>query len=603
MRVSRLRIAPTLLALCLTACGGGGGKPESLDLAGRNLLLVSIDTLRADHTSPYGHDIETPALQRLADEGVVFEAAQSPVPMTQPAHTSLFTGQYPGRHGVRDNAGTMLTDEAVTLAEVLLDAGYQTGAVVAAKVMAAPTGLDQGFEFYDDHFPVESLDSLSPKLERRAREVRLSAQQWLTERDRARPFALFVHFYDVHMPHDPPPVFRERYPGRPLDGEIAFVDRNLEALLEQLEVEGELERTLVIVLSDHGESLGEHDEDEHGLFLYEATSHVPLIVRLPGADAPRGVRVATPVTLVDVMPTVLELLGLETPAGDGLSLVPLLAGGELAPRPVLGETLYPLFYRWAPSYSLRDEHWKFILAPRPELYDLRRDPTELENLAATQAERAQGMRVALERHVELWKDRGGTAEAVGNLSLQELAALGYGGGAPVDEALAGELPDVKDRTDLYRRQTAVLDSLANARWEEACEGLREVLEEDPTNTSALLNMGTALARLGRYEESELHLKACLGLQPDNPYALGTLAMGYMAQQRLDEAEDALCRILELSPRKPEPRFFLGQVLARRGDFAGALECFEAVQRQQPDMPMLQESLEGSRRALQAQGGR
>lgn len=591
-----------LLALATGACGGGDAASQeaALDLAGRNLLLVSIDTLRADRTSPYGYAIETPALQRLADEGVTFETALSPVPMTQPSHTSLFTGLYPGRHGVRDNVGKTLTDEAVTLAERLRGAGYQTGAVVASKVLARVTGLDQGFDSYDDRFRTEELDSASPNVERRAREVRIAAEEWLERRDRTRPFALFVHFFDPHTPHDPPPLFRERYPDRPLDGEIAFVDRNLQALIERLEGEGELERTLLVVLADHGESLDEHGEEEHGLFLYEATAHVPLIVRLPGDDAPRGARVDTPVSLVDVMPTLLDLLGLQPQASDGVSLTALLAGGSIAPRVLFGETHYPLFYRWSPSYSLRDGAWKYILAPRPELYELSRDARELENRFERDEQRAQPMRAALERKLAEWREAQGTVAEAGNLSLEELAALGYGGGAPADEHAADELPDAKDKVELYAKLSAALGLMGSERWEEARVQLEEVLREEPTNPSALLNMGSVLAHTGRHGEAEKHLKACLALQPDNRHAKATLAMAYFVTQRLEESEALFREILAESPRSPEPRFFLGQVLARRGDLHGALECFEEAQREQPNLPMLAESLAAARSALEQQ---
>lgn len=599
----RLRAAAAAVLLC-AACGGGDGASvpsEAFDLAGRNLLLISVDTLRADHISPYGYDLETPAMQRLADEGVVFEDAQTPVPLTQPSHTSLFTGLYPGRTGIRDNAGSTLTNDAVTLAETLRDAGYQTSAVIASRVLQRAKGLDQGFEHYDDHFSASELETLAPNIERRAREVRISAQKWLAGRDRERPFALFVHFFDAHMPHDPPPLFRERHPGKPLDGEIAFVDRNIEELLDGLEAEGELERTLVVLFGDHGESLGEHAEEEHGLFLYESTSHVPLIVRLPGAQAPRGVRVATPVSLVDVMPTVLELLELPAPPADGVSLVPLLAGGEIAPRPILSETHYPLFFGWAPSYGLRDDGWKFILSPKPELYDLTRDPRELENLIEREPARAAGMRVALERQIGIWDETSGTAEAGGTLSMAELAALGYSSGVAIDASEGGELPDMKDRTELYTEISEALDLMSSEDWEGARVRLERALEKEPTNPSSLLNMGSVLAHLGKVDEAELHLKAVLSLQPDNLHAKGTLAMNYLAAQRFDDAEAMFRDMLEQSPRSPEPRFYLGQVLAMRGDFEGALECFEEVQRLQPNMPMLGESLNGARRMLQERG--
>jgi len=592
-------IHPSTLAVGLfvatsLSCGGSASSSPT----GKNLLLISVDTLRADHTSPYGGAIETPVLQRLADEGVVFEQAFSPVPMTQPAHASLFTGNYPARHGVRDNVSYSLSEPAVTLAECLSGAGYQTGAVVAASVLAKRSGLDQGFESYDDEFSTAQVGSGQPVVERGGGEVRDRALRWLDERDPERPFALFVHFYDPHVPYLPPGELGARFAANPYQGEVVHSDRCAGELLERLQSDGLLDETVVVFLSDHGESLGEHGEQTHGLFLYESVMRVPLVLRLPGDGAPRGMRVSTQVSLVDVMPTLAELLGLDAPATDGVSLVPLLEGGEIPGRGLFGETLYPLFYRWSPSFSIRLGEHKFIQAPDPELYDLDSDPAEQHNLLERQSEQAARLRSALTAQMQRWAAQDPTSEEAESLqSVQALAALGYAAGAAVDPGSAGPLPDAKDRVEVYEQLATAMAAVRERRWREARRSFESILEADPGNPSAHLNLGDLLAQQGDFPGAVEHLEACLEVSPNNRMAKATLGIVYFSWRRLDEAEALFGQILEQAPRSAEPMFFLGQVHEQRGDPATALEWYEQAAELMPGIPGLQQRITQLRRRL------
>jgi arylsulfatase A-like enzyme len=584
-----------LTAAALCGCSRAPRPP----LAGKNLLLISVDTLRPDYLSPYGRTIETPTFQRLADEGVTFEQAVSPVPLTQPAHTSLLTGQYPGRHGVRDNADFTLSDRAQSLFERLKDAGYQTGAVVAASVLARRTGLDQGFDHYDDQFTSEQIGGSVPVVERVGTEITQRALKWLAGRERNRPFALFAHYYDPHFPYAAPGELGTQYAGEPYTGEVVFTDRCLKDLLAGLEREDLLEQTLVLLVSDHGECLGEHGEATHGLFLYDAAVRVPFLLRLPGTGAPRGLRVPTPVSLVDVVPTLLELLGLPPLTVDGVSLVPLLSGGSIAARELYGETLYPLFYRWSPSFSLRRAGHKFILSPKQELYDLAADPRELDNLFERQGERARGFEAAMLAQIERWNRADRTAEKSQELaSARALAALGYTGGSAIDAGAAGALPDMKDRVALYEELSAALLLMTQQKWHQARRRLEQVLAQEPQNPSALLNLGDVMARLGQFEAAQKHFLACLEQSPENRMARASLGMLYFFHGKLEEAQAQFETLLERAPKSAEPLFFLGQVHERRGRWSQALECYRRVQELMPGAPGLPQRIQEVERRLQ-----
>src|SRR5262245_14203684 len=344
-----------------------------------NALLITIDTLRADHLGCYGRaDASTPAIDRLAKEGVLFEQASTCVPLTLPSHASILTGTYPAFHGAHNNGSYKVDDSAVMLAEVLRERGHRTGAVIGAFPLASRFGLAQGFDTYDDTLPQEREGQIGYR-QRPADQVSGAGLRWL-ESTGGKPFFLWLHYFDPHVPYAPPEPFTARFRGRPYDGEIAFVDEQVGRVLERIRRPDLASNTLVVLMSDHGEGLGEHGEWTHGVFLYESTLRVPLVLALPGV-VPAGRRVGQPVRSIDVLPTVLELLGVPAP-GDvqGESLRPLYDGGAAPPRFVLAETKAPREnYAWSDLDAIRVGGLKFIRAPRAELYDLSVDPGETEN--------------------------------------------------------------------------------------------------------------------------------------------------------------------------------------------------------------------------------
>jgi arylsulfatase A-like enzyme len=408
------------------------------------VVVITLDTTRADRLPAYGlMDVAMPHLDRLAREGVVFEQASSVGPLTLPAHCSLFTGLFPPGHGVRDNSGPPLAPEHTTLADILQAQGFVTAALVGSVVLDADRGLAQGFDLYRgiarDGASANHRTGMTGQ--RRADNVVTDAIRWLEGIGGSR-FLLWTHLYDAHRPYDPPEPFRSRYTD-PYVGEIAFADSQIGRLLDTLERRGFLDRTIVVVAGDHGESLGEHGERDHGIFIYESVLRVPLIVRAPGS-APR--RVAAAVRLVDVMPTVLDMLDLPQPPVDGVSLTGLMSGRRRQlDLDVYAESLYPQRFGWSPLRALRSGRFKLIDAPRPELYDLDRDPFEERNLYDERRALAQAMTARVD---VLASGSGQTTRSllpIAGEQQAQLAALGY-----VGSAVGGErhreaaLPDPKD---------------------------------------------------------------------------------------------------------------------------------------------------------------
>ena len=415
---------------------GGVRTPELTPVGGprftgANVVVISVDTLRRDHLSPYGATFETAAASRLAREGVVFERAVSQVPLTLPSHTSIFTGLYPPHHTVRDNGGFVVGQDSTTLAERFLAAGYKTAAFVSAYVLHSSWGIGQGHETYDDFFDYAGLENRPlTDVERPAGPVVDAALAWLRQprRDK-RPFYLWVHLYDPHRPYEAPAEYARKAP-TPYAGEVMYADAQVNRLLDALDALGVRGNTLVVYLSDHGESLGDHGEPTHGIFLYGATLDVPFIIAPPSsgrlgspAVALAGRRVRGLARLVDVTPTVLDLAGLPVPSGlDGVSLLPMVAheaaaansspaadpADALAGPVSYAETYYPRFhYNWSELIAVETARWKYVRAPRPELYDLRKDPKELHDVTAEHPEVA----ATLARHLDSMDSRQGQQRA------------------------------------------------------------------------------------------------------------------------------------------------------------------------------------------------
>jgi arylsulfatase A-like enzyme len=422
-----------------------------------NLMVITLDTFRADRLGAYGSRRGlTPHLDRFAEEGVLFETTQSVAPLTLPAHSSLFTGQFPPGHGVHDNAD-VLGDRrgGDTLAEVLARSGFRTGAFLAATVLDTSRGLNRGFSHYDAVLP--RLDAYGRQHgRRRADEVVARALQWLDVVEGSR-FLAWLHFYDAHAPYESPAPFRDAH-SDPYDGAVAFIDAQVGVLLDILERRGLLDRTVVVVVGDHGESLGDHGEWTHGLFVYESVLHVPLMIRAP-RSALRGRRVSGLTRSVDVMPTVLELLGVRHEARmDGESLLPFMAGT----RPDLdayAENLYPnVRFGWSTVRALRSGRYKVIDTARPELYDLQHDPEEQWNLFATRRDVAEAMLQRLRGDEYLSVNQPGPGPPAIDPELQKrLGALGYvsvARSAAALDAHGGGPRDPKDMVDDFNRLTS-----------------------------------------------------------------------------------------------------------------------------------------------------
>ena len=375
-----VKAARILVIFWLASAALGTGQTQK-NAAKPDVFLVTIDTLRADHVHCYGYEnIQTPALDGLAKDGIRFTHAFTPSPITNTSHTSILTGLLPSSHGVTDFA-VPLAPTHPTLAALLKKNGYHTAAFIGAVILDSKTlapGLDRGFDFYDN-FPAQSkTKSRWGRVERRGQEVVQHAEAWMTAHP-AGPHFVWVHLYDPHDPYEPPAPYSQTYKDRLYDGEIAYADSVLDGFVGYLKKTGRYDNALIVVVGDHGEGLGEHHEDTHGIFLYDSTTHVPLIMKTPGGGNP-GKTVDAQVRTTDILPTVTGLLGIAPPEVlDGESLQPYLAGAENEDRTVIGETDYPLRFGWAPLRSVRAGGLKFIEAPRPELYDLHADPGELTN--------------------------------------------------------------------------------------------------------------------------------------------------------------------------------------------------------------------------------
>jgi choline-sulfatase len=555
----------------LSACGRATRGPV-------NVLVVTLDTLRADRVGAYGYAAaRTPVLDGLAAKGVRFSSATTTTPLTLSAHTSLFTGMWPTAHGVRDNTGFYVDDALTTLAEQLKGQGYRTGGFVGAFVLDARWGIAQGFDHYFDEFDLtEDVGPGLDAIQRRGTEVVDAATAWLTQPD-PKPFFAWVHLYDPHTPYDAPAEFAARFPATrdgAYDAEVAYTDAQLGRLLSGLEANGRLANTIVVVMSDHGEQLGEHREQSHGFFVYDASVQVPLIIAAPGV-APRVV--ADQVRIIDVMPTVLDLAGLAIPAAvQGASLRPAL-GGESQPLLAFSESWYPRFhYGWSELRAVRNGRYKFIQAPRRELYDLSADPRELNNLAASDPARAD----ALERSLRALVAQTSRAEAnkgpqpVDAAAEQRLRALGYVGGTSAKNLEERPRRDPKDAIELYNLlQLAGSDSEAE-RYDAAAAKVQQALAVDPDIIEAHSRLGNIHTKAGKHAEAAAAYRRALTLDPEHLLSTYNLALSYRALGKIDEAIVGFERTQQLDPRSGRAHFQLGDIYMQRGEPAKALDVLQ-----------------------------
>lgn len=570
-------IVPALLAVLALSCS----KQEArLDFDHHNLLVITIDTLRADRLGSYGHQgAQTPHLDRLANEGVRFESCHSSVPLTLPSHTTMFTGRYPFATKVHQNGVNFVDENETTLAELLRDAGFNTSATISAYVLTSKFGLDQGFDVYEDSLEMGDLFRFFGRIE--ADEVYERFSRWLQANGTDRFFS-WVHFYDPHLPYEPPEPFLERFHEEPYDGEIAFVDSQIGRILGDLERLGVLDHTLIVVTSDHGEAFQEHVEEGHGLMCYEQTLQVPLIFYAPNR-LPAGEVVSERVALVDLLPTLVDLFNLERPSGlQGRSLVGLLRGeDDRQPRSIYFESLAGVKEKgWAPRTGLIAEDHKFIKVPEPELYDLAEDPGETENLFRQRRDIAGRLDSQLKA---LLLSTEGEESAVDRELTEEdrrhLSALGYLGST---SARSDGLIEPKIGIQVEMKLRAIRGGLDRGEFSEGEKELDSVVRAYPDlDTSDFYELRYRIEEAKQNEAAAIAaLEEGMAKFPDSTLIF-TLAYYHRQLGNLEEAE-RLCRtLLETRPEFSQAINLLGLIEEDRGDLRRALEFFEEASKFEP----------------------
>jgi arylsulfatase A-like enzyme/Tfp pilus assembly protein PilF len=503
-----------------------------------------------------------------------FEQANTVVPLTLPAHASLMTGTFPGWHGVRDNGGFYLDDDQRTLAEILQEKGFRTGGFIGTFVLDRRWGIAQGFQRYFDDFDLDRFGNAAAMdmIQRPGSEVVDRALEWL-HAERNRPFFAWVHLYDAHTPYEAPEPVQSQFP-RTRDGaydaEIAYADTQVGRLVEALRADGRLGQTLVVVVADHGEMLGEHGELTHGFFIYEAATHIPLILNGPGV--PAGV-ISDQVRIVDVMPTALSLLGLPIPTDvQGTDLMPLARGQHLD-LVAHSESWYPRYhYGWSELRSIQDGRFKLIHAPRPELYDLSIDPNEERDRSAADASRLDGFVRALDRF-EADTAREGAERGprpVDAETEERLAALGYVSGSinlkKIDEPGRG---DPKDKIELYNLLKQASSLSAEGNVDEAITTIKQALAQDPEIVEGHMLLGNFYKKTKRPQDAIAAYREALARDNDHQNALFSLALAYKDEGRFDEARLGFERARELDPRNGKVLWQLADLWMRQGDSARA----------------------------------
>jgi len=573
-------------------------KPVEIDKM--NIILFTIDTLRADHLECYGYDrVKTPNINRLASEGILFEHNIVQAPLTLPSHSSIFTGTHPLYHGIRDNGGFYLEEKHITLAEVLKTNGYSTGAFVGAFVLDSRWGLDQGFDYYYDNFDLTKYKTVSlDSVQRRGDEVLAEACKWLEKNSQDKFFA-WIHLYDPHTPYNPPEPYKTQYSGRRFglyDGEIAYVDLLMGDFRSFMEEKSLMEKTLIIFTSDHGESLGEHKENAHGFFIYDSDIRVPLIIRFPEKKL-QGNIIPSQVRSIDIMPTILNMLGEKSPESvQGESILSLILGKQGGEAfSAYSETYWPRYhYGWSELKSLRKGQYKFIDAPKPELYDILEDPGELNNLVNKKATLGHEMKRELEALMDRYSAEGieeAGPKKIDNDSLVKLQALGYIGSFRASSKQKGEkLADPKDRIELYNEIKVAQFLVTEEKMDQAEKKIKDVLNKDPSVLEARYILGNIYSKQKKYDEAIEEYKKALEVDPEYYDSIFGIALAYKKSGKDDEAIVGFKRLIDIDPKDTKPLLHLGDIYEEQGELDEAMRYLKSAVTIDPEAPVFHNNL-------------
>ncbi|MDE3154561.1 MAG: sulfatase-like hydrolase/transferase [Acidobacteriota bacterium] len=553
------------------------------------IVLISIDTLRADHLPVYGYQHgDTPNIDALARDAVVFEHAYTQAPQTLPAHASLLTGELPFQDGVRDNLGFILKPGTDTLARQLDARGFTTGGVVSSFVLRKETGIGQGFDFFDASLPSSSPDLSLGDVRRDGADSEAVAERWLDQQASSR-FFLFLHLYDVHRPYITRPAFSTL---APYDQQVSYDDEMVGRLLDALKRKKLYEQATIILVSDHGEGLGDHGEQEHGVFLYNDTVHVAFIVKMPGNQR-AGTRIAEPVQHIDVVPTILDLVHAPRPAGLlGRSLRPLLEGtGKVPETGIYAEAMYPRYhFGWSALYSLTDSRYRYIRAPHPELYDLQRDPGERHNILDDRPRVAEAMAGALAQIMAGAKEQ--APAQVSADTLERLQSLGYVGtvSSTPSDTPDSKLPDPKDKIQVLEAYRNAVDLADHREFAQAIAGLQKVVAAEPEMADVWDQIASLSLRTGQPKEAAEAYKHLVTLKPDRPNGYLGMATALLQLKQYDQAIEHARLAASVTP-KDDPigaataHALIAKIAMAEGNAALANQEAAAAEQFDPTLPM------------------
>jgi arylsulfatase A-like enzyme/Flp pilus assembly protein TadD len=552
-----------------------------------NVVLITLDTTRADRLGYSGYErARTPNIDRLAGKGACFTNAYTSVPLTLPSHSSIMTGTYPAYHRVHNNGFYRLPQELETMAEILKINGYKTAAFVSSFTVDSRFGLDQGFDHYDDSF--EDKEILKNfRTERTADKTFSSFASWL-EGAATGPLFVWLHFFDPHLPYNPPPPFSTEFAGHPYDGEIAFVDSIIGQVINKLKEKNLLNQSLIIIAGDHGEALGERREIDHGLFLYDNTMKVPLIF-FSEKDLPSR-RIEARVRLIDILPTVLDFLGLPTPSKvQGTSLIPYIKGKQQQDLDCYLETYYPAEnFGWSALTGFIKGRWKYIRAPIPELYDLSSDRFEEHNLFSAQASVARSMLKDFDSYLKVISSKQEKAKIpLSGEALEKLRSLGYLGAGSRDNPAEG-LPDPKNKIEdyiLYYRGNLYE---TQGKLEQAAECYEKVLELNPLVPGNFVNLAYLYMKMDRVNEAIGLLEKARAKFPESILILSRLMTFYLRAERWVDAASAGEEILKADPEYFDALFLVGSAKARLGKWGEALEYYQRALKIEPENRILRQ---------------
>ncbi len=571
----RAKAAIIAVAVALGAVAVWILRPDTPATADGPVIIFSIDTLRADRLPAYGYTkIQTPNIDRFVADGVLFEHAYSHSPQTLPAHASLLTGRLPFEHGVRDNIGFTARAGERFLQRAFKDRGYATAGFVSSYVLRKQTGISQGFDAYDDRLPPASPDKPLGELQRPGAETVAAAIRWVDQQSSPK-FLLFVHIYEPHTPYAPPRRFAA---ANPYDGEVQYSDEIAGQLLDHLRSKDLYDDATIVLLSDHGEGLGDHGEEEHGIFLYRETIRVPLVVKLPGSRG-AGRRITSVVQHIDIPPTLLDLTGAAVEGWRGRSLRPILdptpprtnraagtpdGAGTLGETSVYSEALSSRYhFGWSELYALSDDRYRLIRAPRDELYDVQQDPNEKSSIADARPQARAAMRRALDAIIA--NAPVNAPETVTAEDRQKLAALGYvGTGTGASLQLAGDqLPDPKDKVGVLQKYKRATGLAGQGQYADAIAIYRDLLREEPAMTDVWLQLAGLYGRRGMTADEVAAYKEVISRSPKNPAALIGMSSALLRLGQVDDARAHAELAAEVAPASAHE--VLARIALRRGD--------------------------------------